>query len=381
MVPDDGAVEELATQEEVARCLGAPGTGGVGCDRAVEDLAGGDVDDEATHLHRGAGPPGRPAGLGPVAGDSASMPTQQGLWCNEPAGSLRSGQGRRDGAEQGPILVGERWSVVLSAQDCELVAKHDDLKVLRASRARQRHEQPVQNATHRTPGCKRIMPGQRARPYFWHPQAGISWTACSIPPSRHDPVTHVITTFLELSVFAGQRQFDCGSPVPGVGFEPTRPCWAEGFKPSASAIPPPGPALTLLGRPSRKPTQAACGTSPGSGNSNSGLPAAAVAASSMSSVARQSSLRTRAASCGGSSLARTTPSIMSASTAGQARPRLRTDTSTEPPGPRRIVRSSPATRGGVRNAGTCSSITVAAAARRRPASANLQTCFSLMTTL
>ena len=119
--------------------------------------------------------PRRPAGLGPVAGDSASVPTQQGLWCDEPASSPPSGQGRRDRTQQGPVLIGERWSVVLPAQDCELVAQHDDLEVLRASRAhsqaRQRRQQPVQNATHRFPGCKRIMPGQRTRPYFGHPQA------------------------------------------------------------------------------------------------------------------------------------------------------------------------------------------------------------------
>ena len=91
------------------------------------------LDDETTQLHRGAGPDGRPAGLGPVAGDSASVPTQQGLWRDEPASSLRSGQGRRDRTEQGPVLVGEGWSVVQAVQHCELVTQHDDLEVLRAS--------------------------------------------------------------------------------------------------------------------------------------------------------------------------------------------------------------------------------------------------------
>ena len=61
------------------------------------------------------------------------------------------------------------------------MAQHDDLEGLRASRthsqARQRHQQPVQNATHGTPGCKRIMPGQRARPYFGHPHAATSGSA------------------------------------------------------------------------------------------------------------------------------------------------------------------------------------------------------------
>ena len=91
-----------------------------------------------------------------------------------PTGSLRSRQGRRDRAQQGPVLIGSLRSVVLSAQDCELVSNHDGLEVLRASEANsqtcQRHEQPIQNATHRNPGCKRIMPGQRTRPPFGHPQ-------------------------------------------------------------------------------------------------------------------------------------------------------------------------------------------------------------------
>ena len=92
------------------------------------------------------------------------------------AGPFRSlAVARRDGAQQGPVLVGEGWTVVQAVQHCELVTQHDVLKALRASRAhsqaRQRHEQPVQNATDRTPGCKRIMPGQRTRPNIGHPQA------------------------------------------------------------------------------------------------------------------------------------------------------------------------------------------------------------------
>ena len=103
------------------------------------------------------------------------------LWCGEPTGSQPSGRGRRDGTQQRQVLIGERWTVVLSAQDCELVAQHHDFEVLRASRAHsqagQRHEQPVQNATHGLPGCKRIMPGQRARPNIGHPhvvEGGVS---------------------------------------------------------------------------------------------------------------------------------------------------------------------------------------------------------------
>ena len=34
-----------------------------------------------------------------------------------------------DGIQQGLVLVGEHWSVVVPVQDRELVAQHDDLKV------------------------------------------------------------------------------------------------------------------------------------------------------------------------------------------------------------------------------------------------------------
>ena len=97
--------------------------------------------DEATKRAGGGWPARRSRGLGPVSGSSPSVPAQQGLWCDEPAGSLRSAQGRRDGAEQGPVLVGEGWPGVLPVQDCQLVAQDDDLEVLRASRA---HSQPCQ---------------------------------------------------------------------------------------------------------------------------------------------------------------------------------------------------------------------------------------------
>ena len=58
-----------------------------------------------------------------------------------------------DGAQNRPVVVGERGSVVLSVQDAELVAQHDDLDVLRAagtySEAGERREEAVQNAVHR----------------------------------------------------------------------------------------------------------------------------------------------------------------------------------------------------------------------------------------
>ena len=158
---------------------------------APRRVAGSHLDDETTQLHRGAGPAGRPAGLGPVAGDSPSVPTQQRLWCDEPASSLRSRQGRRNSAQQGPVLVGEGWTVVQAVQHCELVTQHDDLKVLRTSRAHsqagQRHEQPIQNATHGTPACRRIMPGQRTRPYFGHPHASTVRSVIDSTADRCSP--------------------------------------------------------------------------------------------------------------------------------------------------------------------------------------------------
>ena len=67
------------------------------------------------------------------------------------AGPFRSlAVARRDGAEQGPVLVGEGRPVVLSVQDCDLVAQHDDLKVLRASQA---HSQPCQQPAGTGKGC------------------------------------------------------------------------------------------------------------------------------------------------------------------------------------------------------------------------------------
>ena len=84
-------------------------------------VVGGHVDNEATQIHRGAGPARRLAGSGPVAGDSASVPTQQRLWRNEPVRSLRSRQGRRDSTQQGPVLVGQLRAIVAAVPRAELV--------------------------------------------------------------------------------------------------------------------------------------------------------------------------------------------------------------------------------------------------------------------
>ena len=61
-----------------------------------------------------------------MAGDSTPVPAQQGLWRDEPANSLRPGQGRRHSTQQGPVLVGQLRSVVVSAgvqaSKCSLIS-------------------------------------------------------------------------------------------------------------------------------------------------------------------------------------------------------------------------------------------------------------------
>ena len=85
------------------------------------------------------------------------------------------------------------------------------------------------------------------------------------------------------------------------------------------------------------------------------------ARSSWAAMTCQSSLRTRSASGGTSSLATTTPSIMSASTASRGRPFTRIDTTGSAPaappartGRRRMLRSTPTRRGGQRKLGATS---------------------------
>ena len=86
-------------------------TGEFACDAAVApcQVLAGHLEHELAVLGAGARAACWSGGLGPTSGNAASVPAQQGLWCDEPARSLPSGQGRRDRAEQGPVLVGERW--------------------------------------------------------------------------------------------------------------------------------------------------------------------------------------------------------------------------------------------------------------------------------
>ena len=102
--------------------------------------------------------------------DAAPVPAQQCVGGDEPPGSARSWERGRYRFEQAPVGVGELGAVDLSAQHSELVAQHDDLKVLRAARtyseANQRNEEAVADAVHEDPASARIAAGQRPRPSF-----------------------------------------------------------------------------------------------------------------------------------------------------------------------------------------------------------------------
>ena len=148
------------------------------------------------------------------------------------------------------------------------------------------------------------------------------------------------------------------------------PFGTGGFKPPASAVPPPGPGRRHA-RSDVDPEARAVG----SGRSGDRGPEVAVAIftprprlprGSGPVTASSSVLRTRAAAGSWRRFAITMPSTMSASTSANARSRTTTAT-TGPPGSRRIVRGAPGRRGGDRNAGTVSPAARAAAPRRRTA--------------
>ncbi len=168
--------------------------------------------------------------------------------------------------------------------------------------------------------------------------------------------------------------------MPGVGFEPTLPRGKGGLSPPRLPIPPPGPRLTLQGAHQQLRFARASGDHPGrihppachsatkpSVTVPSDLTTQATRATSAGQsalTASHSSVRTRSA-CGGTSrLARTTPSIMSATTAGHGRPFTCTAT-TAPADVRRILRCAPTTRGGQRNPGATKPCRRASLARRR----------------
>ena len=157
--------------------------------------------------------------------DHPSPPTLQ---TSQPA-RCRRGKAAAMAPSRARVLVGERWSVVLSAQVCEFVAKHDDLEVLRVSRAQsqacQRGEEPVQNATHATPGSGASHPFSAPRPssathagcsasclvsahdrIFGHPQvpAGCDRGGPALPPRTRPAAGAGSSVALEWATTAAQ---------------------------------------------------------------------------------------------------------------------------------------------------------------------------------
>ncbi|MFT7602168.1 MAG: hypothetical protein ACI8TP_005135 [Acidimicrobiales bacterium] len=55
-------------------------------------------------------------------GDAASVPAQEGVGGDELSVAAWAGECLGDGAEQRPIIIGERWPAVLAAQYDKLVA-------------------------------------------------------------------------------------------------------------------------------------------------------------------------------------------------------------------------------------------------------------------
>ena len=127
----------------------------------------------------------------------SSVPAQQRFRRDDPAGSPPSGQGRRDRTEQAPVLLREGWAAVLAVKDGELVAQHDDLKVLRGPESTAKRANDTSNRigarnsavvvdrprwglmlSPRVPNLvpipdprmERVTPGQRPRPNYGHPQ-------------------------------------------------------------------------------------------------------------------------------------------------------------------------------------------------------------------
>lgn len=80
------------------------------------------------------------------------MPPQQCVRCDEPAAVSPARQRLGNGSEESAIVIVDRRSVDLAAQDCELVPQHDDLKVFAATRPGgepdEAHQEEVQGASH-----------------------------------------------------------------------------------------------------------------------------------------------------------------------------------------------------------------------------------------
>ena len=94
-----------------------------------------------------------------MPGDASAVPAQQRLGCDDPALAEAAGERGCDGAEQVAVVIVEWGPVDLSAEHLELVAKHDDLEVFRASRTDNEtgkcSDETVKDAKHDRPGWRR----------------------------------------------------------------------------------------------------------------------------------------------------------------------------------------------------------------------------------
>ena len=141
-LPDRGCADVVAETDEFAvDAAVAPGR-----------VLGRHVDDEAPDLGVGGRPTSRLGWLGPVPGDASAVPAQQRVGGDEPSVAARPGERLSDGAEQRPVVIGQRGPARLAAQHDQLVAQDDDLEVLGAAgtdgEASQRREKAVQDAIH-----------------------------------------------------------------------------------------------------------------------------------------------------------------------------------------------------------------------------------------
>jgi hypothetical protein len=85
--------------------------------------------------------------ISPRAGDQPPVPAQQRVGLDDEARPAGPGQDAAD-REQRPVGGLEPWSWGLAAQDGELVAEHQDLKVFGGVAAGEQHER-LDGAAHR----------------------------------------------------------------------------------------------------------------------------------------------------------------------------------------------------------------------------------------
>ena len=89
---------------------------------------------------------------------------------DQPPGAAQSRERGRDRRQQAPVGVGDHRFVDVPARDCELLAQHDDVEVLRAARtsreASQRNEEAVDDPIHEDSASARVATGQTTTAEF-----------------------------------------------------------------------------------------------------------------------------------------------------------------------------------------------------------------------